>query len=182
MKKLSLILLIYVATLITSCIPGKITTYQLTINSVGCMAFSFQDNGIFPYLEKINKEQLGISIIPDSISKKIAQDGFDTGNKLYALDPSTEFVFTNHIEAINVVTLYDFNDKYPAMSNVNAILDPLDIMGNTHSVEDLSKLQFTEMHLKFNQPATSDTIQFEISGRIAGGEAFKIATNKLIVQ
>lgn len=184
MKKLSLILVIYALTFISSCInPGNMTTVQQTIHSARGMAYSFSVNGVFPYLEEINKDKLGISITPDSVSDKIlmAKQNFSS-NQLYARQPKTHFESMNYIDSINIFTIYNFNEEFPASSNVNAISDPLNIMGDTHPVEDISKLKFFDQHFKFNQSATSDTLQFKITGRITGGEDFEIITNKLIVK
>jgi len=54
-------------------------------------------------------------------------------------------------------------------------------MGEMLNIDDIGTLSFVDQHLKFIHSPIYDTLQFEITGRITGGECFKILTNRLIL-
>ena len=180
MKKLFSLLMIFLfGILISGCPRGSVTYY--TIESVNVLLFSFDKYGNYPHLEEFNKNELGIGIFADSLTKKveIAQaTGF--GNKAYAMENPNEIVYTNTIDSLNVVTLYDFDAAHPAKSSVNDILLSLDHMGKTHQV-DINDLSVIEIYLKFSGTPINDTLQFRITGRITGDGSFSEKTQLVIL-
>ena len=185
MKKIAVFLLAQLFLLGSSCIDpygGSSCTY-ITIQSARGILYSFDENGIFPYFDEINRDELGISVLPDSTTQKIEYytQNRSIGNRLYAEAPH-RIEFLNSIDSVNIYTLYPFDDNHPALSKINDLLRPLNIYGNVLDIEDISILNAIEMDFKFIQSPTFDTLQFEITGRIVGGDRFTIQTNRLILE
>jgi len=184
MKKSILTLSILVLIILSSCDPYgfKDMPKSKKIESARCLLYSFNENGIFPYLEKINKNELGISISHDSISYS---DTFSTITKvpikkITTLSPP-EIKLVNAIDSVQIFTIYPFNSNYPVNSNVNDILQPIDIMGDFMPVDNISSLSFSDLLLKFTDKPTYDTLQFEVRFRITQVGNFTLRTNKVVV-
>lgn len=179
MKKLFSLLIIFLIGFILSGCPGTSVTYY-TIISVKVLLFSFDKNGIYPYLEKFNMNELGIAVYADSLSEttEYAQ-ALSVGNKAFAMENPNKVVYTNTIDSLNIITLYDFDAGHQTNSNVNDILLSLDYMGNTKKV-DINSLSDIDIHLKFSAIPQNDTIQFQVSGRITGERNF-IKKTELVV-
>lgn len=91
-----------------------------------------------------------------------------------------EIYYTNTIDSLNFITLYDFDADHPAGSNINDILLFLDGMGKTREV-DISSLSDIAHFLKFSVVPQSDSLQFEITGRITGEHNFSEKTELVIL-
>jgi len=184
MRKLISFLLIQLLLLISSCIcpnKGGSITY-ITIKNARGMLYSFDENGIFPYLDEINRNELGISVLPDSTVERVEfSQNISIGNQLYACQDLNDFEYVNSIDSLTIFTVYNFDDSHPAFSKVNDILRPINTMGEMLNIDDIGTLSFVDQHLKFIHSPIYDTLQFEITGRITGGECFKILTNRLIL-
>jgi len=179
MKKLiSLTIILLIGLIFTGCPQGSDT--WKTIITVRVMLFSFDKNGIYPYLENFNKNELGISVYADSLSEttEYAQS-FSFGNKAFAMVYPTEIYYTNTIDSLNFITLYDFDADHPAGSNINDILLFLG-MGKTHEVE-ISSLSDVTHFFKFSVIPQNDSLQFEITGRITGEYNFSEKTELVIL-
>ena len=78
MKKIVVLISFYVITILQSCIffnpcgSDEFTTYFITIEKISGLFHSFDENGIFPYLDEFNRNELGISIGADSITERVA--------------------------------------------------------------------------------------------------------------
>ena len=185
MKKSIALIGIYLAFLITSCIcpnkGGSLT--EITIHSAKGILFSFDKNGIFPYFDSINRNELGIGIVADSISEQVLfTENFISGNQLYACENINKIEYLNSIDSIDIFTIYKFDDNHDEQSKVNDILKPIDQMGEIVDIENINDLIFVDQFLKFTHPPKYDTLQFEITGRILGGGTFRILTNMLVIE
>ena len=70
MKKLiSLTIILLIGLIFTGCPQGSVT--WKTIKTVSIKLLSFDRNGIYPYLEDFNKNELGISVYADSLSETV---------------------------------------------------------------------------------------------------------------
>lgn len=180
MKKLIKIVIIFsIGFILSSCPPEPSTTF-ITIKRVRVLLFSFDKNGIFPHLDEFNKNELGIGIVPDSVSEytEFAQT-LSLGNNAFARSNPNIRTYTNAIDSINIFTLYDFDTNHPAGSSINDILLHLDTMGKTTEIE-INKLSTTELFLKFSAIPKNDSLQFIIIGRITDLGKF-IAKTELVV-
>lgn len=184
MKKLTSFLLIHFLLFAASCIcpnGGGSMTY-ITIHNARGLLYSFDENGIFPYFDEINRNEIGISVLPDSMTERVEfAQKISIGNQLYACKDPNEIEYVNSIDSLNIYTKYKFDDNHPALSKVNDILRPININGEILNIDSISALSFTDQHLKFIQSPIYDTLQFEITGRIVGGKSFKVLTNMLIL-
>jgi hypothetical protein len=180
MKKLiSLTIILLIGLIFTGCPQGSVT--RKTIKTVRVMLFSFDKNGIYPYLEKFNKNELGISVYADSLSETVEYaQSFSFGNKAFAMEDPNEIYYTNTIDLLNFITLYDFDADHPAGSNINDILLFLDGMGKTREVE-IGSLSDVSHFFKFSAIPQNDSMQFEISGRITGEHKFSEKTELVIL-
>jgi hypothetical protein len=181
MKKILILFFVSgLACVLTSC-PGDFSTTYKTIKSANVLLFSFNEHGIFPHLENFNKNELGIGVYPDSIFERyeVAQSHAII-NSAYAMENPHEIVYTNAIDSINVITIYDFDEEHPGGSNVNDILLFLNGMGETKEL-NINKLSTEYHHFKFSKVPKNDSLQFEISGRIIDEGNFKLKTKLEIV-
>lgn len=145
------------------------------------MIYSFDKNGIFPYLDKFDKDQLGIGVFDDSISERVViAQSFSSGNQAFARGNPNERVYTNSIESLNVITLYDFDANHLAGSNVNNILLHQNSMGKT-TVLDINKLLSTMHFFKLSAVPQNDSLQFEITGLITDEGIFTQKTELIIL-
>lgn len=180
MKKLSLILFIYFFGTIISCCSSDGRIIFHTIESVNVQLFSFDEEGMYPYLENYNPTELGISVLADSLSTRIElASNFSTMDKAYACDDNTRFVDTNRIDSLNISTIYNFNNNYPAGSNINNLLLHLDRNGETSNI-NINDASSTFHYFKFSEAPTNDSLQFNISGRITDKGSF-IKTTELVI-
>ena len=179
-KKTTIVLIISIMSVLSGCLTGVTVTYK-TIKTAKVLLFSFDKNGIFPYLEQFNKNELGISVTPDSIfdSHEIAQS-FSFGSSAYAMQDPTQIIYTNAIDSIHVYTLYDFDPEHPAGSNVNDILLFINSMGDTQKL-NIHELKSEYHFFKFSAIPQNDSLQFEISGRITNENSFNIKTKLVII-
>lgn len=183
MRKLISILIIQILLFVTSCLcPNKGSITYITIHDARSILYSFDENGIFPYLDELDRNELGLSILPDSITERVEfTQNLSTGNELYACEDPNEIVYINSIDSLNIYTIFSYDNEHPALSSVNDILRPININGEILNIEDINSLSFTDQHLKFIESPDYDTLQFEITGRISDGNNFRILTNKLIL-
>ncbi|WBL27046.1 hypothetical protein [Zunongwangia sp. HGR-M22] len=167
--------------LLTGCPDDRSITYS-TIKSVKPLLFSFQENGIYPYLDHFNREELGIVIIPDStMDKRIYFSALLSDLPTYARSDPNEYVQTNQIDSVNIFTVYDFNENYPAGSKINEMLLYLDGMGDTSIIQNLSEQKFVSLSLKFSEIPSHDTLQFRVTGRITDEGTFDEKTELVIL-
>ena len=141
-----------------------------TIESARGFIYSYDENGIYPYLDEFNPNELGIEVSEDSITNRMEMgDGCGP----------TDIIYTNTIHSLNVITIYDFNDNYPAGSNVNDLLLGQDGLGGTYTtiINNNSSVYHS---YKFSVVPENDSLQFEISGRITDKDHFKILTDLII--
>ncbi|MGB3777138.1 MAG: hypothetical protein WA960_02180 [Tunicatimonas sp.] len=109
MKKIVFALLIYFSGTIISCCSDDGTITYITVESASVLLFSFDENGIFPYLDEFNPSELGIGVYADSLTTRVEMaSNFSTTDKAYACDDPNEVYYTNAIDSINVFTIYDF--------------------------------------------------------------------------
>ncbi len=184
MKKIISFLLVHFFLFISSCFcPDEGSITYITIQTARGLLYSFDENGIFPYLDHINRHELGLSIMEDSTSENIeyVQSNMMI-NQLQACQDPHEIKYINGIDSINIFTIYNFDSDHLASSKVNDILRPINTMGELLDIENITTLNFTMQHLKFIKSPTFDTLQFEITGRIIGSSNFSILTNKIILQ
>ena len=181
MKKIILIALFYLFMFLTACFcpPHDSTTTYITIHSARALFYSYDENGVFPYLEEFNRDELGIGVYADSISERIVSSQWSTSliNSTYACDDNDRTIYENMIDSINIVTLFDFNENYLANSCINNILRPFYALEGTS--DKINELSFTDIGFKFSEVPTLDSMQFRIAGRISENE-FEIIT-KLVV-
>jgi len=165
--------------LLSGCPPETSMTF-ISIKTARVLFFSFDANGVFPYLEEFNKNELGIGIVPDSVSERVEfAQALSFGSNAYALSSPNSSSYTNAIDSLNIFTLYDFDADHPAGSKINDILLHLNTMGET-AVLDISVLSTTMLFLKFQTIPTNDSLQFKITGRITDVGTF-IANTELVV-
>jgi hypothetical protein len=180
-KLLSIITLLLIGVLFSGC-PRAGSIHYKTIKTAQTVLFSFNENGIFPYLEEFNRNELGISVVPDSIFEAIElAQNYSLSNQVFAMSDPNEIIFTNSIEALNVTTLYNFDENHLAGSNVNDILLFLNSMGDT-SVGDINNLSSVSHLLKFSIAPENDTLQFEVSGQITNEGEFNLKTALVILK
>jgi len=182
MKKIFFVLITFSIGCILSSCPGGISVTYKTIKSVNVLLYSFNEFGMYPYLEEFNKNELGIGVIFDSIieSNEIAQS-YSLIRGAYAMEDPTQIIYTNAIDSLNVFTIYDFNEEHPAGSNVNDILLLLDGMGDTKIV-NINQISSIDHHFKFSEVPQNDSLQFEISGRITNEKNFTLKTKLIILK
>ena len=180
MKKLtSFIILFFLGCIFSSCPREASTTYK-TIKTVHVLLFSFDKNGMFPYLDDFNKNELGIGIYPDSVSERVeVAQSFPLGNEVYAMADPHQIIYTNAIESLNVITLCDFDTNHPAGSNMNDILLILNGMGKTTKI-NINDLSSQELYLKFASTPQNDSLQFQITGKITDEGDFTAKTELII--
>lgn len=180
MKKLtSLIILFFLGCIFSSCPRESSKTYK-TIKTVRVLLFSFDKNGIYPHLDDFNKNELGIGIFPNSVSERVeVAQSFSLGNEVYAMADPHQIIYTNAIESLNLITLYDFDTNHPAGSNVNDILLNLDPMGKTSEI-NINSLSTIELFLKIASIPQNDSLQFQITGRITDEGDFTAKTELVI--
>lgn len=94
-------------------------------------------------------------------------------------NPNTE-VYTNAIDSLSFVTIYNFDENHPAGSKINDILLLLDYMGNTSKVE-INRLTAVDHHFKFAEIPQNDSLQFEITGNITSEGRFTQKTDLVIL-
>lgn len=181
-KKYKISILVIFSFLLTGCPPDDgITTYK-TIKSVRALLYSFDKNGIYPYLEEFNPEQLGIGVYPDSISTRTElATSFSFGNYAYARSNPNETIYLNAIDSLNVFTIYDFDENHPAGSNINDILFYLDGMGQTSelNINDLFSISHS---LKFSTIPKNDSLKFKVTGRITEEGVFSKETDLVVLE
>lgn len=188
MKKLFALFIIYFCTILQSCFffnpcENEFTTYFRTIESVRGLFYSYDENGIYPYLDEYNRQELGIVVIEDSITERIEISQLNTSlaNSAFACEEN-EIVFENKIDSINIFTKYAFDDEYLEGNNINALLEPLDAFENPTSGVDVYTLSFVYQHFKFARSPKFDTMQFIITGNIQTKGAFSVETPLVILQ
>jgi len=178
-KLLSVIFLFLIGCFLSSC-PNQTTTW-VTIKSARTQFFSFDQNGIWPYLESFNKNELGISVYADSLAERIEfVQSLSFGKQLYAMENPNQIIETNSIDSLNFTTIFDFDSKHPAGSNINDILLLLGYMGKTKEVE-ISSLSAFDHHFKFAVVPQNDSLQFEVTGRITQVGIFELQTALVIL-
>jgi len=168
--------------LLTGCPPDDgITTYE-TIKSVRALLYSFDENGIYPYLDEFNPEELGIGVYPDSIlTRTELASSFSLGNNAYAKSDPNERISLNAIDSLNVYTIYDYDANHPAGSNINDILLYLDGLGQTDEL-NINDLFSTYHSLKFSTIPENDSLKFKVTGRITEEGIFSEETELIILQ
>lgn len=188
MKKIIVILLIHLTGLIQSCIffnpcgNDDFTTYYITIERARGLFYSFDENGIFPYLDDYNRNELGITVTADSTTERIEISQLIKPfiNSAFACQDPTETIFTNYIDSLNIFTKYAFDDQYKKGDNINNIMDHLDILGQTTAI-DINTLTFSTEHLKFSRTPKYDSMQFIITGRIQSKGRFTYETDLVVL-
>ncbi len=185
MKKVIVLFLLYFTTYLSGCFTCSnkdgSTTY-ITIHSAKGLFYSFDKNGIFPYLEKFNRDELGITISSDSTSERIEFSLLPSFiNSAYACSDPYEVYFENRIDSVSIFTIYDFDENHLAGSKINELLNPLDNMGETKTGVDIAGLEFITQHFKFFKSPKYDTLQFLIVGRISGEKLFQTETEIVIL-
>jgi len=184
MNKVKFTIVFYCILLMLSCVcSDEGTTTIITIENAKTLLYSFDENGIFPYLEDFNREELGILVSEDSISSEvIAYSNFGIIKQGYACDKPNEIFYENTIDSINVVTIFDYNDQYASgdsfVSNLNYVSG---FNGETTEIGNLLNDQRTEFLFKFKEPPTKDTLQFRVTGRIIGIGNFELLTEQVIL-
>ena len=180
-KTFAIILAFCIGGIIAGC-PGKITNTYITIKSAYVLLYSFNEYGVYPYTEEFNKNELGIGVWSNSFSESVdvVQAGLFS-NSAYAMENPNKIIYTNAIDSINVFTIYDFDEKHPAGSNVNDILLYLDSMGKTKEV-DINKLSSIDHNFKFSAIPENDSLQFIVTGRITNEGEFNLKTELVILQ
>lgn len=182
MKKLTFVLLVYFSGIIISCCSDDGTIAYNTVETANVLLFSFDENGIFPYLDEFNPKELGIGVYADSLTTRVEMaSNFSTMDKAYACSDPNQVYYTNAIDSINVFTLYDFDENHPAGSNINDILLYLDDFGNTYE-SDINQTSSIIHNFKFSVEPQNDSLQFKISGRITGKGDFIKTTNLIVLE
>lgn len=156
-------------------------TYR-TIKSADVLLFSFSEHGIFPHLESFNRNEMGIGVYPDSLydTYELAQS-VSSMSSIYAMEDPNQMIWTNTIDSINVYTVFDFDEKHQAGSNVNDILLSLDDMGDTEN-NNIHELSAISHNFKFSAIPQNDSLQFEVSGRITDEYQFQLKTELVIIE
>lgn len=181
MKKIISVLILFSLSCLFSSCPRETSTTYITIKTVRVLLYSFDKNGIFPFLDDFNRNELGIGVFDDSISQRVVfAQSFSIGNQLYARGNPNQTVYTNAIESMNIITLFDFDSIHPAGSNINDILLHQNSMGVTSAL-DINKLSSTMHFLKLSTVPQNDTLQFQITGRISNEGDFTTKTELVIL-
>lgn len=182
MKKYIFAFLIYFTGTIISCCSDNGTITHNTIETARVLLFSFDDNGIYPYLDAYNRNELGIGVYPDSLTTRVEMaSSLSTMDKAYACENPNKFFYSNTIESISVRTIYDFDDNHLAGSDINDILLLLDDFGATFERNQNFESSISH-HFKFSVAPQNDTLQFEISGRITDKGNFTKTTALIILE
>jgi len=183
MKRLTFLMLIYFAGSITSCCTNGPAVYTYnTIETAKVFLYSFDENGVFPYLEQFNPDELGIAIVPDSLAKRIeVVENISPMERAYACDEANMSIYTNLIDSLNIFTIYDFDINHPAGSNVNDILEEQDPFEKFKKV-DITKISSIYHLLKLSASAKNDSVQFKIEGRITDRSNFSMITELVILK
>ena len=169
MNKIILLAIILIIT--NSCCTGDEDVSINTIESVRGFLYSYDENGIYPYFDEFNPNELGIGVAADSITNRFEMnDGCGP----------TEIIYTNHIDSLNVITVYDFNNDYLAGSNVNDLLLGQDGLGGTYPTEINNNSSVSHTY-KFSVVPENDSLQFLISGRITNKGDFSNLTDLIII-
>jgi hypothetical protein len=180
MKKIQFALIIYFfGSIISCCSDDGSITYE-TIKSANVLLFSFDENGIFPYLEAFNPNELGIAVSADSISSRIVfAKPLSNIDIAYACDDPNLVFYTNTIDSLNIITVYDFDDNHLAGSQVNDLLLNLNSFGNTSSI-NVQEVESISHIFKFSKASENDSLQFKITGRITSEGVFEKTTDMII--
>ncbi len=184
MKKFTVLILIHLIAILQSCCGNvEFTTYFITIERVRGLFYSFDENGIFPYLDEFNRNELGVTITADSTTERIEISHLIRPfiNSAFACQDPTETIFENEIVSINVFSKYPFDDEFMGGDKVNDILEPLDILGQTTSGIDINRLSFISQQLKFSRIPKYDSMQFIITGIIQQKGTFSFETELVIL-
>lgn len=182
MKKIQFALLVYFFGSIISCCSDEGSITYETIKSAHVLLFSFDENGIFPYLDEFNPNELGIAVAPDSISSRVVYaKPISSMDKAYACDDPNEFYYTNTIDSLNVITVYDFDSNHLAGSPVNDLLLYVDHFGVTSPINVQQTESFSHLY-KFSKTPENDSLQFRISGRITNEGTFEKTTELVIIE
>ncbi|WP_369049535.1 hypothetical protein [Tenacibaculum sp. UWU-22] len=169
MKRMTLFALILIT--INSCCTGDEDVSTNTIESARGFLYSYDENGIYPYFDEFNPNELGIGVTADSITNTFEiNDGCGP----------TEIIYTNSIDSLNIITIYDFNNDYLAGSNVNNLLLGQDGLGGTYPTEINNNSSVSHTY-KFSVVPENDSLQFLISGRIINKGNFSILTDLIII-
>lgn len=184
MKKIISLVAIYISMFVTSCFcPDKGSTTHVTIVSARAIFYSFDRNGVFPYYESYNRNELGISVLSDSVVKNVLlASAHYTGKDIIACEDPHKIIYENSIDSINVFTLYNFNEAYPASSNVNDLLVPMYVNNEVLPNFDINEIAFISQHFKFKVAPDYDTMQFLITGRIAGEGIFGVLSQMAVIK
>jgi hypothetical protein len=171
---------------VQSCIcpnNGFSTTF-VTVETARGLFYSFDENGIFPYLDSFDRTELGISILSDSTSERIEISQLIPTiiTSAYACQDPHRTEYVNLIDSVNIFTKYRFDSQHDAGSNINDILKPLDIFGETTDGTTIEDLSFFNQHLKFSATPEADSMQFIITGRIGGKGNFSTQTSLVILK
>lgn len=179
-KKWGVVLLIYFFGSIISCCPGGgVITYE-TIETVRVSIFTFDENGVFPHYADYDINNLGVAVLSDSLStRREVVMNYSTMDKAYACDDPDQLIYTNLIDSLEVVTVYDFDALHPAGSSVNDILLGIDSNGNTFPM-DVGTAALLGHVYKFSVTPQNDSIQFHVSGRITTKGTFAKTTGLVV--
>ena len=121
MKKIKFTVVFYLIFLGISCIcPSQGTTTFITIETASALLYSFDENGIFPYLDEFNREELGITVGMDSVSQNIISQ-VNFGFIEFCISASDHLMLT-YIRNNNSITfgfvidlLYHLSHSYPIL-------------------------------------------------------------------
>lgn len=182
MKKIVSVIFLFSLSFIFSACPKETSTTYITIKTARVMLYSFDKNGIYPYLDEFNREKLGIGVFGDSIAERVVfAQSFSLGNQAYAFSNPNQRVYTNTIESLNIITLYNFDAKHPAGSNVNDILLSQNPLGG-YSALGINKLSSTMHFLRFSAVPQNDSLQFKITGLLTNEGGFTAKTELVILE
>jgi hypothetical protein len=184
MKSSILIIGMYLLAIMDSCFcsDGPFTTTFVTVESVRGLFHSYNENGIYPYLEHFNRKELGIYVRPDSTSEQvqIAQTlSFIQG--AYACEDPSKYYSTNSIDSVHIYTRYDFDSNHPSGSLINDILLPIDPLDEIITGVNIEDLAFYSQSFRFSAIPSSDSMQFVIVGRILGKGDFETQTELVVL-
>ena len=185
MKKIIAIIGLYLFGFLQACIcpmnSSKTNVYK-TIETVRGIFYSFDQNGIFPYLDAFNRRQLGLSVFPDSVSERIEiSQSISPISSAYACEDPTDVYYVNSIDSVIVFTVFDYDNQHLAGTSVNDILKPMDIHGKTTNNVEISELFFVNQYFKFSSAPTFDSMQFIITGNISGKQKFQVQTDLIVL-
>ncbi len=184
MKKFTALGCLYLIVFLQSCCRHEgFTTIYRTIESARGLFYSYNEHGIYPYLEVFDRNELGFSIGPDSVSRTIEVSQLlpPMINSALACQNPKEIINVNFIDSVNVFTKYNFNEEYQAGSNINDLLLPLDIYENPTYGIDINQLQFFHQYFKFSAVPSADSMQFVITGRITDKGIFQYETELTVL-